>query len=127
WVFAQRPSIDVPISRATLDSLADPSDRLHVELAALSRSDVGNLASELSGRTWNLAQTDRLHTLSGGNPLHVRELVRAHPTGLPAKLGGLPASLDDLVGARLAGLPSNEFEVLATAALCIRPTLATLA
>jgi DNA-binding CsgD family transcriptional regulator/TolA-binding protein len=73
----------------------------------------------------------RLHDASGGNPFYALELARAlqqrdrrlaHGQPLP-----VPATLNELVRDRLAGLPTRVHEVLLVAALLARPTVAAVA
>ena len=69
----------------------------------------------------------RVQDASGGNPYYALELARALPAGeLPSPALPLPASLDDVVGARLAGLGRELEEVLLAIAALSEPTLELL-
>ena len=67
----------------------------------------------------------RLHELSGGNPLFALELARAYEQGSISLGPGepLPATLQELVGRRVAELPDTTQAVLAEVAAVSRPTL----
>ncbi|GAA3342033.1 AAA family ATPase [Amorphoplanes nipponensis] len=74
-----------------------------LRLPPLTPAEVGEyLRATAAGRV-NPALPARVHRDSGGNPLFVRELVRAIGTSS----GGLPDSLRPLVGARLAGVGAD--------------------
>src|SRR6266511_4023357 len=70
----------------------------------------------------------RLHELSGGNPFYALELGRALDRGTIRLEPGepLPATLQELVSERLAGLPESTRVELAAAAALSRPTLAAV-
>jgi DNA-binding CsgD family transcriptional regulator len=71
-----------------------------LRLPPLTPAEVGDyLRATTTGRV-DPALPGRIHRRSGGNPLFVREIVRA----IGASSGGLPDSLRPLVGARLAGV-----------------------
>ncbi len=73
----------------------------------------------------------RLHEASGGNPMFALEFARAVCGGDARLAGGdvlpLPASLEELVLERVAGLPTEIRPLLAAVAAVERPTLALLA
>ncbi len=103
-----------------------PEELLHVELDPMDAHDLDLLARAETGRPWNRVEVARLLELSGGNPLHARELVRAYPgPGEIAKSSGV-TSLEDLFGERIGTLSKAEFEVLALLALMARPDLGML-
>lgn len=83
-----------PPLRQTLAAL-DPTVTTRIELAPLSAGAVGLLARRPGGPGLAAAE---LHTLSGGNPFYVQQLLLAPP-------GGLPGSLRDAVLAQAALLP----------------------
>lgn len=71
-----------PLPESVAALLADPSmDRL--ELQALSRAEVGELAAAALGSWLEQDSIERLHRTSGGNPLFLRELLA------DAEAGGL--------------------------------------
>src|SRR6266542_1192557 len=71
-----------------------------LRLPPLTPAEVGEyMRATATGRV-DPALPGRVHRGSGGNPLFVREMVRA----MGASSGGLPDSLRPLVGARLAGV-----------------------
>jgi DNA-binding CsgD family transcriptional regulator len=69
----------------------------------------------------------RVQQASGGNPFYALELARALPAGGPPSPAlPLPASLDEIVAARLAGLGREVEEVLLAIAALSEPTLELL-
>ena len=69
----------------------------------------------------------RVQEASGGNPFYALELARALPAGGPPSPAlPLPASLDEVVAARLAGLGREVEEVLLAIAALSEPTLELL-
>jgi DNA-binding CsgD family transcriptional regulator/TolA-binding protein len=65
----------------------------------------------------------RVHAASGGNPFYALELVRALPADGPAPgTLPLPASLDEIVAARLTGLEDEIVDALLTVAALANPT-----
>jgi DNA-binding CsgD family transcriptional regulator len=66
----------------------------------------------------------RVHEASGGNPFYAIELARAIPADAPpAPALPLPASLDDVVAARIAGLDGEVEDALLAVAVLARPTI----
>ncbi len=123
WVVTRRTG-----ERSFLDvRRACTADELvSVELSPMDTHDLDLLARVETGRRWNSVEVTRLLELSGGNPLHARELMRAYPgPGDIAKSTGV-TSLEDLFGERIATLSTDEFEVLALLALMARPDLGAL-
>ena len=97
-----------------------------VELSPMDTHDLDLLARVETGRRWNSVEVSRLLELSGGNPLHARERVRAYSgPGDIARSSGV-TSLEDLFGERIETLSNEEFEVLALLALMSRPDLGAL-
>jgi DNA-binding CsgD family transcriptional regulator len=72
----------------------------------------------------------RVHVASGGNPFYALELARALEGRelhlAPGEPLPIPANLQELVEARLAGLPAPVLEVLALAALVADPSVSLL-
>ena len=69
----------------------------------------------------------RVQEVSGGNPFYALELARALPTSGPSSLAlALPASLDEVVAARLTGVGREVEEVLLAIAALSEPTLELL-
>lgn len=97
------------------------SDMLHLRLHGLEPEHVAAIAERALGdRARDVA--GRIHALTGGNPLFVRELVRAlveygEEPGVGDALAHLPATVDALVRARITGLPEATGQVLAAAAV----------
>lgn len=115
----ERPVLDVRRACAA-------EELVHIELAPMEAHDLDLLAKIETGRPWNRVEVTRLLELSGGNPLHARELVRAYPgPGEIAKSTGV-TSLEDLFGERIDALSNGDFDVLALLALMARPDLGAL-
>ena len=99
--------------------LRDP-DRIEIrELGPFGVADLGRVVHERTAKRLPHPALARVHETSGGNPFYALELARALPAD-GAQPGGLPlpASLDEVVAARLAGLGADgEAALLAIAAL----------
>ncbi|MEO3746179.1 LuxR C-terminal-related transcriptional regulator [Plantactinospora sp. B5E13] len=101
--------VPLPIRALWTDDLVD-----HAELEPLGLGETDDLLTAMLGEPVDGPSADRLHRLSAGNPLLLRELVIAAQTsnelsrayGLWRWTGRshLPPSLDDLVDARIGQL-----------------------
>ena len=98
-----------------------------IEVRRLGPLDAGELAGLLSGgggRVLERQALARVHEASGGNPLYALELARALPEGAPPSAAlALPASLEEAVAARVAGLDADVEEALLAVALLASPTI----
>ena len=123
-LLAQRtPATEQPPLGLSQAVAADRLDR--VELSPLSLGAVQRL---LLGRLEYMPSRPalhRIHELSGGNPFFALELARAlQAETLKLEPGErLPATLEELVGARLASLSPTALRALAAAAAMAHPTL----
>ncbi len=115
---ARRPGMsDGPVPPAI--ALREP-DRVQLrEVGTLSDTELRKLLSERAPDPLERRLLGRISEASGGNPFYALELSRGleadatRATALP-----LPQSLEDVVTAKLAGLPEEVYEaLLATAAL----------
>lgn len=116
-VLALRPEKQLP---QAIGSLLDQLDT--VELAALTRGEVGEIVEAVVGGPVESLSVDRLHDVSQGNPLFLRHLVDGalyEQTLRPAagvwQLRGdlvLTPRLSSLLAAQLAGLDAPTLEVL---------------
>ena len=79
----------------------------HLELSPLGVGEVAALVDAYGGDPTRVAS---LHTLSGGNPLLIAELLHAAP-------GDVPPILTGLIGARLNRLPEDALRLLQAAAI----------
>jgi DNA-binding SARP family transcriptional activator len=86
----------------------------HLALGPLDTTSVSTLAKRFES-TIDDAAIAEVQKLSGGNPLFVLELLNARHSGTAA---GVPASVQELVGARLHDLPESTRIVAQTAAIC---------
>ena len=117
---------DGPRSRLALEPVrAFPAlDRVRVE--ALPLEDVHRLVRSRLGITLSRPVLREVHRASAGNPLFALELARAvvrgEGPGSPGRLG-VPRSLGELVGARIAALPAGTRRALAVAAALADPAV----
>ena len=107
---------------------AFPDGRLRrLRLGPLSIGATHRLLRERLGASFPRPTLVQLHETSGGNPFYALELGRAlDRSGVHAGAGerlGVPASLTELVSARLASLPAEVREVLEPVALLSEPTV----
>lgn len=101
-----------------------------IRLGPLSPGALGHLlrSSSLDAHVPRPA-LKRIHEVSGGNPMYALELLRGVPEGgdaRPLAHVPLPASLDELMRARISRLPAAIGALLETTAALERPTLALL-
>jgi AAA ATPase domain len=93
----------------------------------LSPDELARLLRERATRSLARRALARVQDASGGNPFYALELARAVPPGGPSSAGlPLPASLEEVVAARLAGLGREVEEVLLAVATLAEPTLELL-
>ena len=89
-----------------------------LDLAGLDRTGVARQLSGLMDGPVGAARIDRIHARSEGNPFFVEELARAEAG---TNDGGLPATLGEILGSRIAALPEPTRAVLRIVALAGRP------
>jgi DNA-binding CsgD family transcriptional regulator len=98
-----------------------------LRLAPLGPAELQRLLRERLPRSLDLPTLARVHEASGGNPFYALELARALPAGAPPSPAlPLPASLGEVVAARLAGLDPDVEEALLAVAALADPGLALL-
>jgi DNA-binding CsgD family transcriptional regulator len=103
-------------------ALAESVQRLSV--SPLSVGAVQALLRERLGRVVARPTLLRIHETSGGNPFYALEIVRALPAGIdPTGPLPVPETLDELVSARLAGLPAHTRDALVLASALGTPSL----
>ena len=94
---------------------------MRLSIGALSLGAIQGVVRDRLGRTFPRATMLRLHEVSGGNPFYALELARALDATTvavdPAAPLPVPASLERLVGARLAALPEETREALLVVAV----------
>jgi DNA-binding CsgD family transcriptional regulator len=98
------------------------------DVPALDPATIESIVISRCGREVPRTTIARAIQTSGGNPFYAVELARmwaAVPAGASGALP-IPQSLQDLVGARLAGLNEGSTAAVATASALSRPTVATL-
>jgi DNA-binding CsgD family transcriptional regulator len=98
------------------------------DVPALDASTIELIVISRCGREVPRTTIARAIETSGGNPFYAVELARmwaAVPAGTSTALP-IPQSLQDLVGARLAGLNEGSAAAVATASALSRPTVAIL-
>jgi DNA-binding CsgD family transcriptional regulator/tetratricopeptide (TPR) repeat protein len=82
----------------------------HVELAALDRGEVAELAEGITGRLPGTRLLDDVLRLSGGNPFFVEELIAGRPDMVPS-------NLREVVMARVSALGETERRLLRLASV----------
>ena len=104
-------------------------ERIEVRtLPPLSAADLQHVLRERLPRPLDRRTLARVHEASGGNPFYALELARALPADAPpAPALPLPASLDEVVAARVAGLDRAVEEALLAVAVVAEPTVELLA
>jgi DNA-binding CsgD family transcriptional regulator len=113
---------DQPDAAAWLD-LAQPEALRRTRLRVLSLGGLHTVLSDRLGRSFSRSTMVRIQQVSGGNPLYALELARAIAEGAADAGSPLPATLSELVDARLAGTDAEVREVLLAAASVADPTV----
>lgn len=107
----------------------EPLERIAV--GPLGRGALGQLLDDRLGVTFPRATLQRIHAVSGGNPLFALELGRALGNETAGLEGGtempVPAELMSLLGDQLGSLPAETQDALAVAAALAHPTVELLA
>jgi DNA-binding CsgD family transcriptional regulator len=122
WMLARRPGAGGPLAQV----VANPTETVIVDVGPFEEHELEQLAREETGRLWNGVELRRLRELSGGTPLHARELVRAYPAGGALDAARLPTGLGELFGAKAQALEPEHVDIVAAVALMRRPNLAEL-
>ena len=101
-----------------------------ISLGPLPPGAIQHMFHEQLGKGFPRPVLLRIHATSRGNPLHALELGRALARGGedidPGEPLPVSATLEDLVGERLAALPETTVRALQIAALSSEPTLSLL-
>ena len=105
-----------------------PDERLaRLRLGPLSLGALHRLLEERIGLALTRPELARIQEASGGNPFFAlelgRELVRTGERPAPGKALRIPDSLHELLGGRLARLPTETGDVVLFAAALARPTI----
>jgi len=120
WLLARRAGEGGPLEQALLD------EAVVVPIEPFDEHELDLLARSVTGRNWNGVELRRLRELSGGNPLHARELLRAYPASGALADARLPTGIGELFGALVDGLAPEHLDVVAAVALMRRPDLTEL-
>jgi DNA-binding CsgD family transcriptional regulator/tetratricopeptide (TPR) repeat protein len=96
--------------RPFLAELHRTTHATHVELAALDRGEVAELAEAITGRLPGARILDDLLRLSGGNPFFVEELIAG-------RADTVPSNLREVVMARVSALGETERRLLRLASV----------
>lgn len=109
-----------------------PPERLtRIEPGALSLAAIHHLVVRETGHAPGRPRLSEIARVSGGNPLYARELARwwgdsgGQPAGTHGKTS-VPASLRDLVDARIRALDDADRDTVGVAALMAGPTASLL-
>jgi tetratricopeptide (TPR) repeat protein len=112
-----------PITAAVVELMREPMTG-HLELPGLNRSEVGHFLNAVAGGDLPAATVERVHELTGGNPLYVAEFgrsLRSHAQHVETAEGAsrvpVPSGITAIHQARLAPLAAADRAVLRTAAL----------
>lgn len=103
----------------------DALDRIQV--SPLSPEDLHAVVSERLARSFSKSTMMRIAEVSGGNPFYALELARAMDDRSLGAEAPLPASLAELVQARIADLGSDVQDLLLAAASTADPTVEVVA
>jgi DNA-binding CsgD family transcriptional regulator len=114
------------IDMVTWLQMARPEAVSLVHVAPLTLGGLHALIAGRFGRVLTRPMMQRIHQISGGNPLYALELARAvdDGRGIDAEL---PASLTAVVRSRVQHLDSDTAELLLAAACAVNPTVSMIA
>lgn len=118
-----RPDHPLPIDPGRLLPLGQQHEVL---LGGLSPAAVYRLLAERCAVELGRADLIRIHDVTGGVPLHVIEIGRLIAAGAPVRDALVPASVQAMIGVRLAELQDDVALVLQLAALLARPSPALI-
>ncbi len=123
---ARRLTVGVAESQSELAPKVERVER--VAVGGLSVGALHRLLVDRLGAPFPRQTLLRIHARSGGNPFYALELARALGADAdPLEPLTVPATLDELVHRRLAGLPAETRDALAVASALGAPTGALLA
>lgn len=122
FVVASRP-VRLPIELARV---VDADDLFVVEPSPLSVAGVRELLIDKFDVQLGRVELVRLHTATGGNPLHLISTGRLLHAGTPFGEALLPASLRDIIDVELRRVAAVHLAVLGAAALMPQPRLGLL-
>lgn len=114
-------------SRAAWLQLHRPDALKRIELGPMQLGTLHWVLSQRLGRSFARPTMVRIHEVSGGNPFFAIELARVIDDGAASTDMRLPATLSELVQARLEGVSSDAQDLLLAAACLGEPTVEALA
>jgi DNA-binding CsgD family transcriptional regulator len=124
----EAPGLSVPIE---LDRCFDADGLRWLLVGPLTVGAIHHLLKDRVGLDLSRPELVRLNEVTAGNPFFVvelgRELVRTNTRPTAAALVRVPANLQELLGDRLARLPTDTGDVLLVVAASARPTVELLA
>jgi DNA-binding CsgD family transcriptional regulator len=107
--------------------LRRPDGVERIRLRPLSLGGLRELFEEKLGQSFPRSTMVRIAEISGGNPYFALELARTTISGSPSDESELPATLADLVRARIRRLDDSAQEMLLATACAAEPTVDLLA
>lgn len=107
--------------------LPNPDATQLIRLPPLRLGALHDVVSRRLGRSFSRPAMVRIHDVSGGNPLYAIELARTLGNDTATADIGLPATLSELVRARLVALGGDVQDMLLAAACLGKPTVELLA
>jgi DNA-binding CsgD family transcriptional regulator len=124
----RRPDLSTPLG---LERSIPESRLTSLSVGPLSLGALHRLLSERLGLELTRSELARVQEASGGNPFFAlelgRELVRTHARPAAGRSLRVPDSLRELLGGRLAQLPSEIADVLLVVSALARPTVGLVA
>jgi DNA-binding CsgD family transcriptional regulator len=117
---------EVDRDRAAWLQLVRPDAIRRIDVLPLSLGALHTVISQRLGRSFPRPTMVRIHETSGGNPFYALELARAIDAGINGE-AALPATLAELVRARIGSLADGVQEALLAAACLAMPTIELIA
>jgi DNA-binding CsgD family transcriptional regulator len=118
---------DAHAAPASWLTLPQPDAMHRVRMRTMSLGALQKVLAARLGRTFPRPAMVSIHEISGGNPLYALELARATDSGRVDSQTPLPATLSELVDAKIGGIDDEVRETLLAAASHGVPTVELIA